>query len=59
MDIETNFIGCLVGIFGISLIFYLSGIESLEKRDITAITCIGWIIYILFEKGGLKWHLHQ
>ena len=53
---ETNFIGCLISI---CLIFYLSSIESLDKRQITAITCIGWAIYALFVKGGLKWHLPQ
>ena len=53
---ETNYIGCLIGI---CISFYLSSIESLEKRDITAITCVGWAIYILFSKGGLKWHLLQ
>ena len=51
---ETNYIGCLIVI---CIIFYLSSIESLEKRDITAITCVGWAIYVLFAKGGLKWHL--
>ncbi len=53
---ETNYIGCLIGI---CISFYLSSIESLEKRDITAITCVGWTIYVLFAKGGLKWHLPQ
>ena len=53
---ETNYIGCLIGI-GIS--FYLSSIESLEERQITAITCVSWTIYVLFAKGGLKWHLPQ
>ena len=43
---ETNYIGCLIGIL---ISFYLSSIESLEERDITAITCIGWTIYILFH----------
>ena len=53
---ETNYIGCLIGI---CISFYLSSIESLEKRHITAITCAGWAIYVLFAKGGLKWHLPQ
>lgn len=52
----TNYIGCLIGI---CISFYLSSIESLEKRHITAITSVGWTIYILFAKGGLKWHLPQ
>jgi hypothetical protein len=56
---ETTYIGWLVGIVGICIIFYLSSIESLEKSDITAITCVGWAIYILFSKGGLQWHLRQ
>ena len=51
---ETNCVGWLISI---CLIFYLSSIESLEKRHITAITCVGWAIYVLFAKGGLKWHL--
>ena len=50
----TKCIGCLIAI---CIIFYLSSIESLEKVDITAITCVGWTIYILFAKEGLKWHL--
>ena len=53
---ETNYIGCLIGI---CISFYLSSIESLEKGHITAIICVGWAIYVLFAKGGLKWHLHQ
>lgn len=53
---ETNYIGCLIGI---CISFYLSSIESLEKRHITAITCVDWTIYVLFAKGGLKWHLPQ
>ena len=48
-----NYIGCLIAIF---ITFYLSTIESLEKRDIKAITWVGWAIYILFAKGDLKWH---
>jgi len=51
-----EYIVCLIGI---CIIFYLSSIESLEKTHITAITCVGWTIYILFAKGGLKWHLPQ
>ena len=47
---ETNYIGCLIA-FSISLL--LSRIESLEKREITVITCIGWAVYILFYKGGV------
>jgi len=50
--VETNYIGCLIGMC-------ISGIESLEKRHITAITCVGWTIYVLLAKGGLKWHLPQ
>jgi hypothetical protein len=50
-DMQANYIG---GLIAICIIFYLSGVESLEKRDITAITCIGWAIYILFAKGGVK-----
>ena len=53
---ETNYIGCLIGI---CISFYLSTIESLEKGHITAITCIGWTIYILFSKEGDIWHLPQ
>ena len=53
----TNYIGCIIGI---CLSFYLSNIESLNKRDnITAITCIGWIIYSFFEKKEIKCHLPQ
>ena len=51
-----NWIVCLIGT---CIIFYLSSVESLKKLDITAITCVGWTIYILFAKGGLKWHLPQ
>ena len=54
---EIDYIGCLIDLIGICIIFYLSSIESLEKSHITAITCVGWTIYILFAKGGLKWHL--
>ena len=53
---ETNYIGCLIGI---CISFYLSSIKSLEKGHITAITCVGWAIYVLFAKGGLEWHLPQ
>lgn len=35
---ETSYIGCIVGIY---IIFYLSSIESLEKRNITATTYLG------------------
>ena len=56
----TNYIEFLIGMsISLCIIFYLSTIESLEKRHITAITCVGWTIYILFAKGGLKWHLPQ
>ena len=48
---ETNYIGCLIGI---CISFYLSSIESLDKGHIKAITCVGWTIYILFAKGGVK-----
>ena len=51
-----NYIGCLICI---GIIFYLSSVYSFEKRDLTAITCVGWIIYILFAKGGFTWHSHQ
>jgi len=51
---ETNYIGCLIGL---CISFSLSGIKSLEKHHITAITCVGWTIYILLAKGGPKWHL--
>lgn len=53
---ETNYIGCLIGI---CISFYLSSIESLEDHHITAITCVSWAIYVLFVKGGLKCHLPQ
>lgn len=53
---ETNYTGCLIGIL---IIFYLSTIKSLEDPDITIITSINWIIYILFSKVGIKWHLLQ
>ena len=53
---QTNYIGCLIAIC-ISLA--LSRVESLEKRDITAITCVGWAIYVLFDKGGIKWPFLQ
>ena len=53
---KANYIGCLIDIC-ISL--YLSSIDSLENGHITAITCVGWTIYVLFAKGGLKWHLPQ
>ena len=53
---ETNYIGCLIGI---CISFYLNSIESLEERHITVITCVGWIIYILFAKGGIKSNLPQ
>ena len=49
---QTNYIGCLIAI---CISFALSRVESLEDRDIAAITCIGWAIYILFDKGGIKW----
>lgn len=53
---ETNYIGCFLGI---CISFYLSNMQSLEKRDITVITFVGWIIYILFAKGGaFQWHSH-
>ena len=44
-----NFFGCLIAL---SISFALSRIESLEKRDVTAITCVGWAIYILCAKKG-------
>ena len=53
---KTNYIGYFIGI---CISFYLSSIESLEKRHITAITCVGRTIYVLFAKGGLKWHSPQ
>lgn len=51
-----TYIGCLIAL---CIIFYLSGIESLEDRDITLITCVGWAIYLLFGNGGIKWHSSQ
>lgn len=53
---ETNYLGCLIGLI-ISL--YLSTIESLDERDATVITYVGWAIYILFAKGAPKWHLYH
>lgn len=35
---DNAYIGCLLNI---CIIFSLSGIESLERRDIIAITCVG------------------
>ena len=51
---ETNYIGCLISI---CISFYLSSIELLEKIHMEVITCVGWTIYVLFAKGGLKWDL--
>ena len=53
---ETDYIECLLGLCVIFIIFGLESLESLKKIHITAITCVGWTIYILFAKGGLKWH---
>ena len=51
---ETNYVGCVIGL---CISFYLSTIESLETNQIKAITYVGWTIYVLFAKGGVKWHL--
>ena len=51
---ERDYIGFLISL---CISFYLNSIESLEERDITAITCLDWTIYILFAEGSLKWHL--
>ena len=44
---KTNYIGYFIGI---CISFYLSSIQSLKKGHITAITCLGWTIYVLFAK---------
>ena len=56
VNVMQTTIECFLAL-GISL--YLSTFESIEKRHVTILTCVGWAIYIIFAKGGVKWHLHH
>jgi len=42
-----DFLGYLIAI---CIIFFLNSIETLEKRDIVTITCVGWLVYIFSRK---------